>query len=193
MVIEAHEYAVKKTGQAADKDRRTVPVHAQFARPDQLEAFKKYKMIPSFFTNHAYFWGDVHVKNLGKDRAYFSSPIATADKMGIIYTNHSDDTVTPVDPMFSVWSAVNRTSRSGAIIGKDERASPYQALKAITTNAAYEYFEEDSKGSLSQGKLADLVILDSNPLKADPMKIKDITILQTIKEGKVIYTANDTK
>ncbi len=192
MVIKAHEYAVKKTGQAADKDRRTVPVHAQFARPDQLEAFKKYKMIPSFFTNHAYFWGDVHVKNLGKDRAYFSSPIATADKMGIIYTNHSDDTVAPVDPMFSVWSAVNRTSRSGAIIGKDERASPYQALKAITTNAAYEYFEEDSKGSLSQGKLADLVILDSNPLKADPMKIKDITILQTIKEGKVIYQANGT-
>lgn len=71
MIIKAHEYAVKKTGQAADKDRRTVPIHAQFARPDQLEAFKKYKMLPSFFTNHAYFWGDVHVQNLGKKRADF--------------------------------------------------------------------------------------------------------------------------
>ena len=187
MLIKAHEYAVKKTGQAADKDRRTVPIHAQFARPDQLAAFKKYKMVPSFFTNHSYFWGDVHLKNLGKKRADFLSPIATADKMGLKYTNHSDDTVTPVDPLFSVWSAVNRTSRSGKIIGENERATPYQALKAITSNPAYEYFEEDSKGTLTQGKLADLVILDANPLTVEANKLKDIKVIKTIKEGKTIY------
>ncbi|MGP4905109.1 amidohydrolase [Psychrobacter faecalis] len=187
MIIKAHEYAVKKTGQAADKDRRTVPIHAQFARPDQLEAFKKYKMLPSFFTNHAYFWGDVHVQNLGKKRADFLSPIATADKMGLKYTNHSDDTVTPVDPLFTVWSAVNRTSRSGKIIGANERATPYQALKAITTNAAYEYYEENSKGTLTKGKLADLVILDANPLTVSADKLKDIHVVTTIKEGKIIY------
>ncbi|WP_289049736.1 amidohydrolase [uncultured Psychrobacter sp.] len=187
MIIKAHEYAVKKTGQAADKDRRTVPIHAQFARPDQLEAFKKHKMLPSFFTNHAYFWGDVHVQNLGKKRADFLSPIATADKMGLKYTNHSDDTVTPVDPLFTVWSAVNRTSRSGKIIGANERATPYQALKAITTNAAYEYYEENSKGTLTKGKLADLVILDANPLTVSADKLKDIHVVTTIKEGKIIY------
>lgn len=187
MIIKAHEYAVKKTGQAADKDRRTVPIHAQFARPDQLEAFKKYKMLPSFFTNHAYFWGDLHVQNLGKKRADFLSPIATADKMGLKYTNHSDDTVTPVDPLFTVWSAVNRTSRSGKIIGANERATPYQALKAITTNAAYEYYEENSKGTLTKGKLADLVILDANPLTVNADKLKDIHVVTTIKEGKIIY------
>ena len=187
MLIKAHEYAVKKTGQAADKDRRTVPIHAQFARTDQLAAFKKYKMVPSFFTNHSYFWGDVHVKNLGKKRADFLSPIATADKMGLKYTNHSDDTVTPVDPLFSVWSAVNRTSRSGKVIGKNERATPYQALKAITSNPAYEYFEEDSKGTLTPGKLANLVILDANPLTVEANKLKDIKVIKTIKEGKTIY------
>lgn len=187
MIIKAHEYAVKKTGQAADKDRRTVPIHAQFARPDQLKSFKKYKMLPSFFTNHAYFWGDVHVQNLGKKRADFLSPIATADKMGLKYTNHSDDTVTPVDPLFTVWSAVNRTSRSGKIIGANERATPYQALKAITTNAAYEYYEENSKGTLTKGKLADLVILDANPLTVNADKLKDIHVVTTIKEGKIIY------
>lgn len=187
MIIKAHEYAVKKTGQAADKDRRTVPIHAQFARPDQLEAFKKYKMLPSFFTNHAYFWGNVHVQNLGKKRADFLSPIATADKMGLKYTNHSDDTVTPVDPLFTVWSAVYRTSRSGKIIGANERATPYQALKAITTNAAYEYYEENSKGTLTKGKLADLVILDANPLTVNADKLKDIHVVTTIKEGKIIY------
>lgn len=187
MIIKAHEYAVKKTGQAADKDRRTVPIHAQFARPDQLAAFKKYNMLPSFFTNHAYFWGDVHVKNLGETRANFLSPIATADKMGLKYTNHSDDTVTPVDPLFTIWTAVNRTSRSGKIIGKDERATPYQALKAITSHAAYEYFEEDSKGSLTPGKVADLVILDNNPLTVDTSKLRDIKVMKTIKEGQTIY------
>lgn len=187
MIIKAHEYAVKKTGQAADKDRRTVPIHAQFARPDQLAAFKKYNMLPSFFTNHAYFWGDVHVKNLGETRANFLSPIATADKMGLKYTNHSDDTVTPVDPLFTIWTAVNRTSRSGKIIGKDERATPYQALKAITSHAAYEYFEEDGKGSLTPGKLADLVILDNNPLTVDTSKLRDIKVMKTIKEGQTIY------
>lgn len=187
MLIQAHEYAVAKTGQAADKDRRTVPVHAQFARLDQLNAFKKYKMVPSFFTNHAYFWGDVHVKNLGTKRADALSPLATADKLGLRYTNHSDDTVTPVDPLFAVWSAVNRTSRSGQIIGRDERISPYQALKATTKNAAYVYFEEDSKGTLTAGKLADLVILDANPLTVAPNAIKDIEVVSTIKEGKTIY------
>ncbi|MGM8887912.1 amidohydrolase, partial [Psychrobacter sp. 1U2] len=187
MIIKAHEYAVKQTGQALDKDRRTVPIHAQFARMDQLEAFKKYNMLPSFFTNHAYFWGDVHVKNLGEARANFLSPLATADKMGLKFTNHSDDTVTPVDPLFAVWSAVNRTARSGQIIGRDERVSPYQALKATTSHAAYEYFEEDSKGTLTPGKLADLVILDANPLTAAPDSIKDIEVVQTIKEGKTIY------
>ncbi len=187
MIIKAHEHAVKKTGQAADKDRRIVPIHTQFVRPDQLQAFKKYNMLPSFFTNHAYFWGDVHVKNLGEKRANALSPIATADKMGLKYTNHSDDTVTPVDPLFTLWSAVNRTSRSGKIIGVDERATPYQALKAITSHAAYEYFEEDSKGSLAPGKLADLVILDSNPLTIDADKLRDIKVTKTIKEGKIIY------
>ncbi|MGP5631273.1 MULTISPECIES: amidohydrolase [Psychrobacter] len=187
MIIKAHEYAVKQTGQAADKDRRIVPIHTQFARPDQLAAFKKYNIVPSFFTNHAYFWGDVHIKNLGEKRANSLSPLATVDKMGIPYTNHSDDTVTPVDPLFSVWTAVNRTSRTGQVIGADERITPYQALKAITSNAAYQYFEEDTKGTLAAGKLADLVILDNNPLTIKPADIRNIKVVKTIKEGNTIY------
>ena len=92
--------------------------------------------------------------------------------------------------MFVVWSAVNRVSRGGEVIGPDQRVTPMEALKAITINAAYQYFEEKSKGSLEPGKLADLVILDGNPLKVDPMKIKDIKVIETIKEGKTIYRAD---
>jgi len=187
MVLRAHENACDVLGQPLDKDRRTVIIHSQFVRPDQLQTYKNYKMLPSFFTNHAYFWGDVHRINLGDERARFLSPIATADSLGIKYTNHSDATVTPLSPMMTIWSAVNRLSRSGALIGAEERATPYQALKAITINAAYEHFDEKLKGSLKEGKLADFVILENNPLKVSPETLKDIKVLKTIKEGQVIF------
>lgn len=187
MIVEAHEHACKQLGQALDKDRRTIIIHAQFARPDQLEIFVKYKMEPSFFTNHTFFWGDVHVENLGKERADFLSPMVSAKKLGLKPTNHSDATVTPIDPIFTIWSAVNRVSRSGTIIGEGERTTPYLAIQAITSNAAYELFEENLKGSLSEGKLADFVILDKNPLKVEPMDIKNIQVLETIKEGKTVF------
>lgn len=187
MIIAAHENACKELNQSLDKDRRTIVIHSQFVRPDQLETYVKYNMQPSFFTNHAYFWGDVHVENLGEKRAFFLSPIASADKLGLKYTNHSDATVTPIDPLFTVWSAVNRVSRTGEVIGEEEKATPYQALKAITINAAYEFFEEDSKGSLSLGKQADFVILDRNPLTVEPMKIKEIKVVETIKNGRSVF------
>lgn len=187
MIIAAHENACKELKQALDKDRRTIVIHSQFVRPDQLETYKKYNMEPSFFTNHAYFWGDVHVENLGEERAFFLSPIATAAKLGLKFTNHSDATVTPIDPLFTVWSAVNRVSRTGKTIGEKEKATPYQALQAITSHAAYEFFEENSKGSLSKGKLADFVILDKNPLKTDAMELKNIKVVETIKEGNSVF------
>ena len=187
MVIEAHENACAELNQPLDKDRRTIVIHSQFVRPDQLETFKKYNIEPSFFTNHAFFWGDEHVKNLGKDRANFLSPMVSANRLGLKPTNHSDATVTPVNPIFTLWSAVNRVSRSGATIGESEKATAYQALQAITANAAYQYFEEDLKGRLAEGKLADFVILDKNPLKVEPMAIKEIQVLETIKEGVTIY------
>ncbi len=189
MVIKAHENACEQLKQPLDKDRRTIIIHSQFVRADQLETFVKYKILPSFFTNHAFFWGDVHVENLGKERAEFLSPMATSDRLGIKYTNHSDATVTPLNPLLGIWSAVNRTSRSGKVIGKKEQATPYQALKAVTINAAYEHFDEKTKGSLEVGKLADLVILDKNPLNEDPKTLKDIKVVETIKEGQTIFKA----
>ena len=187
MILEAHKFACEQLNQPLDKDRRTVVIHSQFVRADQMDTYVKYNILPSFFTNHAYFWGDVHVENLGEERAFFLSPIASAEKLNLKYTNHSDATVTPINPLFTIWSAVNRVSRTGKIIGPGERATPYQALKAITTHAAFEYFEEKSKGSLSKGKVADFVILDKNPLSVDPMEIRDIKVVETIKDGKSIF------
>ncbi len=146
-------------------------------------------MIPSFFTEHTAFFGDTHVLNRGKEQAYFMSPMKTAIGMGLRPTNHTDFNVAPIDQMFVIWTAVNRTSRSGQVIGPDERVSPMDALKAITISAAYQYREEGSKGSIEPGKLADLVILTASPLTVQPDTIKDIKVVETIKEGKTIYQA----
>ena len=112
--------------------------------------------------------------------------------MGLSPTNHTDFNVAPIDQMLVVWSAVNRTSRSGHVIGPDERVTPLQALEAITINAARQYREEASKGSIETGKQADLVILDANPLTVAPDAIKDIKVLETIKDGKTIFAASST-
>jgi predicted amidohydrolase YtcJ len=144
-------------------------------------------MIPSFFTNHTYYWGDVHIANLGKERAGFLSPMRSAIDKGILATNHTDNIVTPMDQLFLLYTSVNRISRNGVVVGEAERITAYEGLKAQTINGAYEYFEEDIKGSLKAGKMADLVILDKNPLKVDVGDIKNIKVLETIKEGKTVY------
>lgn len=183
MMLDAHRAAGAPAG------RRTTIVHSQFVRRDQLERYVEYGFIPSFFTNHAYFWGDVHVKNLGKERAYSLSPMKTARNLGLRMSDHSDFFVTPLNPLFIAWTAVNRISRSGEVVGPDERISAHDAFKALTIDAAYQYSEDDRKGSIAPGKLADLVVLDKNPLKVPPSEIKDVRVLQTIKEGTTIYQA----
>ena len=181
MLLDAHKAA------GAPHGRRTTVVHSQFVRRDQLELYVQYGINASFFTNHAFFWGDVHMQNLGQERAYFLSPMKTARALGLRMTNHSDFLVTPLDPMFILWTAVNRTSRSGQIIGPDERISVLDGLKALTIDGAHQYFEENRKGSIEVGKLADLVILTANPTKVDPAAIKAIKVAETIKGGKSVF------
>jgi predicted amidohydrolase YtcJ len=107
---------------------------------------------------------------------------------GLHPTNHTDFYVAPLDQMFMLWSAVNRISRAGAEVGPDQRVTPLEGLKAMTIWGAEQYGEQDSKGSLEPGKLADLVILDRNPLEVEPMAIKDIRIVETLKEGETNFT-----
>ena len=107
---------------------------------------------------------------------------------GLRPTNHTDFVVTPLDQMFVLWTAVNRVSRSGAVIGGDQRVTPLEALKAITINAARQYGEDAQKGSLEVGKVADLVVLDGNPLAVEPAAIKDISVVETIKDGATIFS-----
>ncbi len=186
VLVRAHESAAAGS---LDKDRRTTIIHSQFVRLDQMDKYVAFQFIPSFFTEHTFYFGETHLKQRGKEQTYFLSPMRTAIDKGLRPTNHTDFNVSPLDQMVVVWTAVNRLSRGGEVIGPDQRVTPLEALKAITINAAHQYFEESSKGSLEPGKLADLVILDRNPLKVDPMTIKDIKVVETFKEGKSIYRA----
>lgn len=144
--------------------------------------------MPSYFVAHVYHWGDVHFVNFGKERAENISCTASALQNGITFTFHQDTPVILPDMLESVWTAVNRITKNGRVLGEQQRISVLEALKAVTINAAYQYFEEDKKGTLESGKLADLVILSENPLKTDPMKLRDIQVMETIKEGHTIYS-----
>jgi predicted amidohydrolase YtcJ len=147
------------------RDRNITMIHAQFARADQLDKFAQYKIRPSLYTLHTYYFAEAHIANRGPEQAMYISPMRDAIDKGLEPTNHTDFVVAPLDQMFMLWSAVNRVSRAGAVIGADQRITPLEGLKAQTINVARQYGEEAAKGSLEPGKLADLVILDKNPLQ----------------------------
>jgi predicted amidohydrolase YtcJ len=170
------------------KDRHVTLIHAQFTRKDHLDKYLAYKITPSFYTLHTYYFYEAHKANRGAAEADYISPMRDAIDKGIAPTNHTDFVVAPLDQMFMLWSAVNRVSRGGAEVGPGQRITPLEGLKAMTINVARQYLEQDSKGTLEPGKRADLVILDGNPLKVEPMKIKDIQVVETIKDGRTVYS-----
>jgi len=185
--IDATIEAVEKAGITADDDRRTLVIHSQFQRPEHLDKYVELGMSPSYFTNHCFFWGDVHIKNIGREKADFISPIKAAKKKGLVFSNHTDFNVTPLDPFFVMWTAMARESRSGEIIGLDQKVDAYTALQGLTTGPAWQLFEENRKGMIKEGLLADFVILSGDPITAGVENIRDLEVLETIKEGKTIY------
>ncbi len=170
---------------------RATLIHVQNSRPDHIQKIKELGVIPSYFSTHAYLWGDWHYSSVfGPERAAFISPANSALKTGITFTIHHDAPVTPPDLITAVYAAVNRKTRSGMILGSNERITPIEALKAITINGAYQLQEEDRKGSIKAGKIADFVILDQNPLTISPENLRNIKVLETIKEGNSVYKRN---
>jgi len=183
-ILDAIEAAQRQTPRS---DARPIVVHAQMARPDQLDRMHELGVVPSFFVLHTYYWGDRHRDRfLGPERASRISPAASARAKGIRFTLHCDAPVVPLEPLRLVWAAVNRRSTSGAIIGPDERIPVEAALRAVTIDAAWQHFEEGSKGSLEPGKLADMVILSRSPLD-EPEHIDAITVEETIVDGETAY------
>jgi len=171
-------------------DARPVVVHAQMTRPDQLDRMAALGAVPSFFSLHTFYWGDRHRRIfMGPERAARMSPASSARARGIRFTIHCDAPIVPMEPLKLVWSAVNRRTRSGFVVGPEERIDAAQALRAVTIDAAWQHFEEGEKGSLEPGKLADLVILSGSPLDVPAERIDAIRVIETLVGGRSAWRA----
>ncbi|MEQ8268116.1 MAG: amidohydrolase [Parvibaculum sp.] len=185
--IGAIEKATAKHGLA---DRRSTVIHAQTLREDQLDRMQRLGVMPSYFVSHTFYWGDWHRESvLGIERASRISPVRSTIDRGMRYTLHNDSPVVPSDCRMLLWSATNRRTRSGRILGEDQRIDTEEALRGITIDAAYQHFEDDIKGSIEVGKLADLVITEQDPETMATLDLRDLKIVETIKRGETIFSA----
>jgi len=183
--LDAVEKATVKHGPA---DRRPVMIHAQTVREDQLDRMARLGIVPSFFVAHTFYWGDWHRDVvLGEERAARISPARSAVERGMAFTIHNDSPVVPSDSWRLLWSAVTRTTRSGAVLGDRQRIDVGTALHALTSGGAFQHFEEADKGRIVPGGRADLAVLDSDPREMEADALRTITVSETVKEGRTIH------
>jgi predicted amidohydrolase YtcJ len=171
-----------------DADRRHRIEHCQTAREDQLDAMTAAGVLASFFVKHVYYWGDRHRDVfLGPERARRISPLASARARGMRFGLHSDTPVVPVSPLEGIWCAVRRTTRDGHELGPEQAVDVATALRGYTADAAYLGFEEDTKGVLAPGRLADVTVLSGDPTAVDPDDLRDLSVLATFVGGEPVW------
>ena len=184
MLIEAVEQA------NMNSDHRTIMIHAQTVREDQLDQMRELKIIPSYFSTHTFYWGDWHRDSVfGEERAMRISPTKSSINRNMPFTVHNDAPVVPPDMIRLLWSTTNRKTRSGKVLGEEQKISTYAALEAMTINAAYQHFEDDIKGTIEVGKQADLVVLSEDPLSIHPEKLLNLKVVATYSKGTEIFNA----
>ena len=184
MLIEAVEQA------NMNSDHRTIMIHAQTVREDQLDQMRELKIIPSYFSTHTFYWGDWHRDSVfGEERAMRISPTKSSLDRNMPFTVHNDAPVVPPDMIRLLWSTTNRKTRSGKVLGEEQKISTYAALEAMTINAAYQHFEDDIKGTIEVGKQADLVVLSEDPLSIHPEKLLNVKVVATYSKGTEIFNA----
>ena len=150
--------------QCPDGTVQPVLIHAQMATGEQLTRMQALDVIPSFFNNHVYYWGDRHRDIfLGPERAARISPLAEAADAGLRFTLHADSPVVPFQPLQLVWNATQRRTASGAMLGPEQAIAVERALQAVTVDAASQLGVADRVGQLRLGMRADLVWLDRDP------------------------------
>ncbi len=188
LMIAAAREATRRHGPG---DRRPVLIHGHTLREDQVDPLRELGIFPSLFPMHTFYWGDFHRESvLGPERAENISPTGWLMSRGMMFTSHHDAPVARPDSMRVLSATVARRSRTGDIIGPRHRVPVATALKAMTIWAAHQHFEEDTKGTLEVGKLADFVVLSADPLTADPERLAELRVLETIKEGTSVYRAS---
>jgi predicted amidohydrolase YtcJ len=191
---EASELATEMIGRAIAAhprgDHRHTLQHCQMADEAIFRRMKAFGMCVNLFANHIYYWGEQHrALTMGPSRALRLDACGTALKVGVPLAIHSDTPVTPVDPLFTMWCAVNRTTAEGRVLGEAERITPAQALHAVTLGPAYTLHLDHRIGSIDVGKFADFAVLDQDPLEVEPMTLRDIRVRATVLGGRVFDNA----
>ena len=165
-------------------DHRHTITHAQLTTQAQLRKMARLGLCANFFANHLWFWGDQHFEQtVGPERANQLEPCASALRERVPFAIHSDAGVTPLGQLHTMWCAVNRRTPKGRVLGEAEKLTPEQALHSVTIGAAYQLHLDAEIGSIEAGKRADFAILDEDPLRVDPIKIKDIGVWGTLLGG----------
>jgi predicted amidohydrolase YtcJ len=184
MVLDQLEQNMRR---APRHDHRTVIVHFAVSRPEQVARIKRLGAIVSGNPYYPVALADNYrINGLDPGRADVMVRMGDVERAGISYSFHSDMPMAPGQPLFLMWSGVNRVTNEGNLRGPEQRVSRLGALKAVTLDAAYSLRMEKDVGSIVPGKLANFTILADNPLTADPMKIKDIRVWGTVHEGRVL-------
>jgi predicted amidohydrolase YtcJ len=178
------------TANHGSSDRRAVLIHGQFLREDQVDSLQRLNVFPSLFPMHTFYWGDWHRDHtVGPVNAENISPTGWVRQRGMMFGTHHDAPVAFPDSMRVLDATVTRRTRSGDILGPSQRVDVMTALKAMTIWPAWQHFEENLKGSIEVGKLADFVILSDDPTAIDPETLDTLKVMATIKEDSVVYKA----
>lgn len=183
MMLNCIDEALKKHPR---KNHRHRVEHAGITMPDLVERMRQLEVIP--IPNPAFFleYGDGYMKSYG-ERVNHMYPVRDFIDKGIIAAGGSDSPVTSFNPLLGIHGAVNRKSSTGQIVGGNQRIGVLEAIKLFTWNGAYASFEENIKGSIEIGKLADLVVLNGAILDVPTDQIKDMQVDYTIIGGKVVF------
>ena len=172
-------------------DHRHRIEHCSVGHLEHYTKMKELGVSPTYLIGHVRWWGKAFRDQLlGPDRIAYYDACATAAEMGIPFSFHSDYSVTQLGPLRCVQDAVTRVMADGGeVFAPDQRIPVEEALKGVTTHAAYQLFMDDIAGSLDVGKYADLAILEDDPTTVDPMKIEDIAVSETWLAGEKQETA----
>ncbi len=163
--------------------------HCSECPPQLLERLVKLPVVIVTQPPFLYYSGERYLADIPPNRLKWLYRIKSPIDSGLVVAGSSDSPVVPNNPLVGIYAAVTRRAESGQQITPQECISASQALAMYTINAAYASFKEEIKGSITQDKLADIVILDSDPTKIPPEQIKEIKVLMTITGGKVVWEA----
>ncbi|KAA2315377.1 amidohydrolase [Pseudooceanicola sediminis] len=166
-------------------DHRHTLQHCQMADAAQFAKMKALGISANLFANHIFYWGEQHYAlTMGPDRARRMDACGTALAHGVQMSIHSDVPVTPLNPLFTAWCAANRITSAGRVLGPQECIPVEEALKAVTSGAAYQLKLDHLVGTIEVGKFADFAVLDSDPLSVDAIDLRKVKVLGTVLGGE---------